>query len=115
MVNHCLAANQNEDLAEERRLCPFDTLDLTAKIYGGEKAVKSRQRIQKFVENTPELRDCSHDFSFLSRLETLERTARNTVLLKKYLHQAVDVNDPFEYEYFRRYVTFIFYNYVLYM
>ncbi|CAD5233697.1 unnamed protein product [Bursaphelenchus xylophilus] len=102
MPNHCLEPNQNEDLASERRLCPFNTLEMTARIYGGENFVKSRQKIQKYVQSVPELRECSSDFSFLSRLETLERTARNAVVLMKHAPKICDPNEPFEFEYLRK-------------
>jgi hypothetical protein len=75
MPNRSIQKGDNEDLTAERRLCPFDTDELGALVWGGAKQVKRRHEIQEFVERTPELAKTSTDISFLSRIEQVENVS----------------------------------------
>jgi len=90
MPNRCIQKGDNEDLTEERRLCPFDTDELGAQVWGGPDQVKRRHEIQAFVEKTPELANTTTDFSFMSRIEQVENVYRNMLKLLKYKDQAID-------------------------
>lgn len=84
MPNRCIQKGDNEDLTEERRLCPFDTDELGSLVWGSIEQVKRRHEIEAFVERTPELSRTSTDFSFLSRLEQVENAYKNTTNFLKY-------------------------------
>jgi hypothetical protein len=90
MPNRCVRPGDNEDLTAERRLCPFDTDELSARVWGGKQQVKRRHEIEAFVESTPELASTTTDFAFMSRPEQVENVYRNTLKLLKYKDQAVD-------------------------
>lgn len=92
MPNRCIQKGDNEELTAERRLCPFDTDELGALVWGGPKQVKRRHEIQAFVERTPELANTSTDYSFLSRSEQVENAYRNGMKFFKYQEQAIDAS-----------------------
>ncbi|KAI6192051.1 Acyl-coenzyme A oxidase [Aphelenchoides bicaudatus] len=93
MPSKYLKAGDNEDLAAERLNCEFNQDDLAARIYGGDRVVQNRKRIQKFVEDNPDLRNTTHQFSFMSRLETIEQSYHNAVAAEKHVNEAIDRDD----------------------
>ncbi|KAI6207197.1 hypothetical protein M3Y99_01861900 [Aphelenchoides fujianensis] len=103
MPNRYIQSYDNKDLTEERKNCPFDTDVLCSRIYGSDlEFVKRRKEILAYVASVPELNRSTTDVSFMSRLEMMENTAKNTVLLWKYKDKCLDPNSPTEFTYLRQ-------------
>lgn len=64
----------------------------------------SRKEILAYVKSVPELNLSTRDTSFMSRMELMENTAKNTVLLYKYKDKILNSNSPLEYGYLKQYV-----------
>jgi hypothetical protein len=75
---------------------------MCARIYGDAKLVQRRKEIFSYVRSIPELNRSTTDTSFMTRLQSMENTAKNTVLLYKYRDKVVDTRSPSEYTYFRQ-------------
>jgi hypothetical protein len=102
MPNHYIQVYDNKDLTDERKNCPFDTDVMCARIYGDPKFVQRRKEILAYVSSVPELNRSSTDTSFMSRMEMMENSAKNTVLLYKYRDKILDPNNAMEFGYLRQ-------------
>jgi hypothetical protein len=106
MPNRYIQPNDNPELTNERKNCPFDTDVLAARIWRSGDVVRRRKEIRDYVESVDELRNSTTDVAHLSRLKQVENAYRNAVLLFKHQDKCLRPSDPTdihsEIQYFRQ-------------
>ncbi|CAD5228053.1 unnamed protein product [Bursaphelenchus xylophilus] len=101
MPNRYIDPTDNPDLTAERKGCQFDTNEFAAVLRGGHEKFADRKRIERFVENTPELKNLSTDTSYGAKIDWVERAFKRHVVAKKYQDQVVQRSNREGWEYYK--------------
>uniref|UniRef100_A0A1I7TUV3 Acyl-coenzyme A oxidase n=1 Tax=Caenorhabditis tropicalis TaxID=1561998 RepID=A0A1I7TUV3_9PELO len=97
-MNRYVQQGDNPDITEERLKATFDVDRFTEFYHGGLKRLKSRRKVERYLEEHAELRDI-RPTPFMSRDELIDNSIRKLAGMAKF-NEMIDLNDIEKTTYF---------------